>query len=400
MVAAAIGAAASIAGSAIASSGAKKAASTQAASADAATQVQREALQFQRETFDKNFAFNREIYDTSRADLAPYRQAGVAALDVLVDMFIPGGQAGVDASERERLQGLLDSTSRTITQSDSSTVTEAPDHSARIKALQKQIGALEGLAGEYDQQVGGFVQSQQANQQIQQLREEMNMLTRLEAGGTLTDADRQFAAAYGIDLGGSREVARDIQVDNPEYAQIQGQIDALGPAPEPGAETQAPDYSAFYKSPGYEFRLDEGVGALDKSAAARGKLRSGGYGRELTRYGQGVASGEFNNYANRLASIAGLGQTSAAGSGALGAQAAGTASSLGNAAAATGGQISANIGNALQSAGGARASGYVGSSNAINQGIGNALFSLQDYSGGTTTPQRTGVGFSDDYGGF
>lgn len=103
---------------------------------------------------------------------------------------------------------------------------------------------------------------------------------------------------------------------------------------------EGPDYSEFFKSPGYDFRFGEGVRAIDRSAAARGRLMSGATGRELTRYGQGVASSEFNTYANRLAALAGLGQTSAAQTGQLGAQAAGIA------------------GGHIANAGTARASGY------------------------------------------
>jgi hypothetical protein len=47
--------------------------------------------------------------------------------------------------------------------------------------------------------------------------------------------------------------------------------------------------------PGYGFRLSEGLKALERSAAARGGLLSGGTGKALTRYGQEAASQEFGN---------------------------------------------------------------------------------------------------------
>lgn len=110
-----------------------------------------------------------------------------------------------------------------------------------------------------------------------------------------------------------------------------------------------PDYSAFFKSPGYEFRFGEGIRAIDRSASARGRLNSGATGRELTRYGQGFASNEFNQYANRLAALAGIGQTSAAQTGQLGAQAAGIAGGhIANAGTARASGYSA-MGNILQS---------------------------------------------------
>jgi hypothetical protein len=81
------------------------------------------------------------------------------------------------------------------------------------------------------------------------------------------------------------------------------------------------DFSAadFTKDPGYEFRMAEGQKALERSAAARGGLQTGGTLKALTKYGQDYASNEYNNaYTrfnadrdrrfNRLSSLAGFGQ--------------------------------------------------------------------------------------------
>lgn len=76
----------------------------------------------------------------------------------------------------------------------------------------------------------------------------------------------------------------------------------------------------FVKDPGYEFRMAEGQKALERSAAARGGLQSGGTLKALSKYGQDYASNEYGNAYNRfntdrsnrfsrLSSIAGLGQT-------------------------------------------------------------------------------------------
>lgn len=58
--------------------------------------------------------------------------------------------------------------------------------------------------------------------------------------------------------------------------------------------------SDFQKDPGYDFRMAEGQKALERSAAARGGLQSGGMMKALTRYGQGVASEEYGNAYNRF----------------------------------------------------------------------------------------------------
>jgi hypothetical protein len=76
----------------------------------------------------------------------------------------------------------------------------------------------------------------------------------------------------------------------------------------------------FQADPGYAFRMSEGQKAIERSAAARGGLNSGATMKALDRFSQGTASDEYNNAYNRfnsdrdrrfnrLASIAGLGQT-------------------------------------------------------------------------------------------
>lgn len=111
--------------------------------------------------------------------------------------------------------------------------------------------------------------------------------------------------------------------------------------------------------PGYGFRLGEGLKSLDRQAAARGGLISGGALKAAQRYGQDVASQEFSNAYNRLASLANVGP-----------QAAGVMSNLGQnfAGQATGtyGQMGESAGNALL----ARGSAYNQGLGAIGQQLG------------------------------
>jgi hypothetical protein len=62
----------------------------------------------------------------------------------------------------------------------------------------------------------------------------------------------------------------------------------------------------FSQTPGYKFQMDQGVQALDRSASARGLMGSGRTAKELTRFGQGLANQEYNNWLNRIASFAGM----------------------------------------------------------------------------------------------
>jgi len=71
--------------------------------------------------------------------------------------------------------------------------------------------------------------------------------------------------------------------------------------------TLGQDYD-WQTDPGYDFRFEEGQRALERGAAARGGLLSGGFGRKAIRYGQNFASNEYSNVYNRIANIAGMGQ--------------------------------------------------------------------------------------------
>ena len=77
------------------------------------------------------------------------------------------------------------------------------------------------------------------------------------------------------------------------------------------AGQQANALSRFKTSPDYSFRVGEGVKALDRSAASRGRLYSGAQDKAITEWGQKTGSEEYGNYFNRLAGIAGIGANTA-----------------------------------------------------------------------------------------
>jgi len=120
------------------------------------------------------------------------------------------------------------------------------------------------------------------------------------------------------------------------------------------------------QDPGYGFRLAEGQKALERSAAARGGLLSGGTGKALTNFGQQMGSLEYQNAYNRyqtnrtnqlspLFSLTGSGQASAAGQ------------------AAAAGNYGAGAAGNLTSAGAAQAAGDVGAANAVSSGLSSYL---------------------------
>lgn len=84
------------------------------------------------------------------------------------------------------------------------------------------------------------------------------------------------------------------------------------PNPTGGADTawvDSYDPQSFLEStPGYQFRLGQGTQAIDRSAAARGRLFSGATGMAQQRYGQDYASGEWGHLFDQFGRLAGQGQ--------------------------------------------------------------------------------------------
>lgn len=133
----------------------------------------------------------------------------------------------------------------------------------------------------------------------------------------------------------------------------------------------------FEADPGYQFRKQEGINALDASASARGRLNSGAQDRAVTRYASNLASQEYqnafsrnaavktNNF-NQLATLANVGQVANQAN-----QSAGNrmAENVGQSTIATGNAIANNAINQ----GNARASAYQNYATAANQGIQNYL---------------------------
>jgi len=150
--------------------------------------------------------------------------------------------------------------------------------------------------------------------------------------------------------------------------------------PPQGAGSQSADFgkyardfnmSDFQQDPGYAFRLSEGQKALDRSAAARGGLISGGALKAATRFGQDMGSQEYQNAFNRYQTnrsnqLQPLGNLMASGQSA--------ASNQGSAA----GQYGTNVGNLTMQAGNAMAAGQMGSANTLAGGLQNAASSYQN----------------------
>jgi hypothetical protein len=151
-------------------------------------------------------------------------------------------------------------------------------------------------------------------------------------------------------------------------------LDLLGLSQNRGAEgfgRYSKDFgmSDFQQDPGYAFRLAEGQKTLERNAAARGGLISGGALKAATRYGQDMGSQEYQNAFNRYQTNR-ANQLNPLGSLLTSGQAAAS-----NQAAAAGSYGAGASGN-ITGAGAATAAGQVGSANALT----NALSGYLNYS--------------------
>lgn len=292
-----------------------KAASATKQGAEAAANASREGTALQVDEA-------RRQYDTTRGDFAPYREAGYGALGRLQELYglpvtsFPGGETRADPS------------------GSSTPWADGYDH-----------GAYKNIEGNAPQGVdwGAYVRSNP-----DALAQWSNQTPDLQSfGGDIN----KFGAFHYVNDGSRRDLAPYQQNTSPA---ARGATGTSGRSPT----------DIIRETPGYEFRRSEGLRNIQRNAAARGILGSGGTLKALQRYGDGLASSEYDAYANRLAALAGVGQTATGSTAAAGANASNTISNAY-------GTNAANIANAATNAGNATAAGYANVGSSINSGINN-----------------------------
>src|SRR5574343_22292 len=270
ITAALVGGGASILGGLIGSRGASSAANTQA---NAAT----EAARIQAAQADKALALQERMYNEQIARNQPYVGAGALAQNRLLSML--GLQADPRYAGSQAVNSLAPS------QSVAPSV-PAPTMLTRDQLRQQLLPQFTTPAtrGEYINGVG----------------------------------EAQVGAGYAPDIPASvNEAALNAEIDRlygQQQAQQQqwqagqaqaGQVGTI-PGDDPYFGMYANGYQAApdlmvgnYQDPGYAFRMSEGLKALDRTAAARGGLISGSALKAASRYGQDMASQEYQNAFNR-----------------------------------------------------------------------------------------------------
>jgi hypothetical protein len=220
--------------------------------------------------------------------------------------------------------------------------------------------------------------------------------TQAQAAGAAGDAVQQAAAQVNPQINAAgQQAAQNVQDAavqanaglNP-YMQTGGQAaTTLGDLLKVGGDFNR-DFTAadLQMDPGYQFRLQEGMKALERSAAARGGATGGAALKAITRFGQDMASQEFGaafdrfranrgDRFNMLNTLSNSGQQAATQAGNNTMQGAQFGSSIlfdsaTQQARNTMGGAQARA-DALTGAGNARAAGQVGSANAYGSMAGS-----------------------------
>lgn len=267
----------------------------------------------------RSVAEQRRQFNLIRGDTEPYRQVGQNALYEMSNMLGLGGQ--------------------------------------QYHERQNQLSDLRSQLGETDKHLttGGNLQTQ--------YKWDLDSGSGFHpAGGNEWSTNKPRDNVSSADVI-SRQVFTGEETNlNPEYTRIEDEIANLQSEIEQGGgEGGMGGGGGFDVSqiPGYEFRMDQGINALNNSLAASGNRFSGRAMKAAQRYGQGLASQEYGQHFNRLAGLAGTGQSAVGTSGQAGMQ---TASGVGNALMRGG-----------LAAGQAQAQGAASMNNAIQGGIGNYL---------------------------
>lgn len=279
------------------------------------------------DTANQNNALQRDIFNQQRADLAPWRASGTAALAEINRRLGLGGQTAA----APRVPNPLNGTGASGV---------APTGYGANQYMDPRDTAMQPR----NQMVDTMLQANSPEGGAPQMSAGQNVLSTDGSTGP-----QVLPGAQGPTLTGTAPAGTGTNALDPENR-----------------------YGGFYASPGYQFRFDEGQRGINANRAASGSLQSGDAMRALTRYGQDYASNEFNTQLNQLFSVAGLGQTATGQGNALagqyGSQVSQNNQNASNALQSSYGNQAAIWGNALQGVGGAGLDYFAGNTGIAGRG--------------------------------
>ena len=199
-----------------------------------------------------------------------------------------------------------------------------------------------------------------------------------QAGQQQADAISNGMGVLGESYGAGRDFLSEI------YGENQGVFDPYIEAGESGIRTLADLVAGiqagpgeFEASPGYQFRRDQGLDAVQRQAANRRSPYGSAATKSMADFSGNLASQEYGNFFDRWLTQQGAAMTGAgniADRGLRGAGGkAGFAGNIGNAMAGMYGSEGQTMADLWTQMGNAQAAGTVGSGNALSQGWQNIL---------------------------
>jgi hypothetical protein len=318
--------------SAITGSGSKKAATAQADAAAAGMREQKKSLADQIKLMRESLDIQRQMYSDSVEFTSPYRDAGSTAMANYESMLY-----GIPIKE-----------------------------TASYKAASTPSGKLMSTA---DKESLYISKAKQFLPSTAVLSDSSHRIDAGNAGGqNYTDPKTGTRYMVDVNTGQIMQKTKDGKVSVvPGSEALKGLVDSEvsnfqkpgDPVPLSGIEDPNAVYD-YRDTPGYQFRMDEGQKALERSAAARSGVLSGAQIKATQRYGQDYATSEFDNALRRLGGVIDTGANMASGASGQALQSGqvqgGVLQNMADARAGFGNNMSA-----LHSQlGAARASGYLG----------------------------------------
>lgn len=212
---------------------------------------------------------------------------------------------------------------------------EATIEAAKIAAAAQREAQDKALAAQKEGTAQAIAAAKEAAQNANKLIANANLLvekytqegidfSNTEAAKSVATIKGIFKDTYDQNIAGFKQTYDNIKK---EYADGYGSVEkTLAPWIGTGTKANAQlenlaglngaeaGKNALQTDPGYQFRVDQGQQALERSAAGKGNLFSGNTGVAVNKYGQDMATDEFTNVFNRLMALSEQGR---AGSNAL-----------------------------------------------------------------------------------
>lgn len=218
------------------------------------------------------------------------------------------------------------------------------------------INALLGIGGPSN--YAATVRQQDLQPQLEAYGGDTGMVNDYGLSSDTVDAFKQGGFTGMMALGASLPWAQRLAAQRNGQAgtAMQGGNALTNAVQQPSQQQQYQNaFDNYRNSTGYQFRLNQGLNAINSGYAGAGSIKSGAAMKAINDYGQGMASQEFGNY------LAALGNQQALGFGAASAQAGvgqNYANAMGNIAMNNAGNQanaalvkSQNLGNAFNSVG-------------------------------------------------